>query len=107
MGPRSCTQGEGGIYLRSRAAREGGLHTWAQQLSQHNATSSERGEIKVKRRACAHTDTKKKKKQTGKLKSSQKEIHKRLKAKKTPKEKSIYQPLRAVEINFFNVKVNK
>lgn len=62
MGTRSCTQGEGGIYLRSRAAREGGLHTWARQLSQHNATSSERGEIKVKRRACAHTDTKKKKK---------------------------------------------
>lgn len=104
MGPRSCTQGEGGIYLRSRAAREGGLHTWAQQLSQHNATSSERGEIKVKRRACAHTDTKKKKKQTGKLKSSQKEIHKRLKAKKNSKRKKHIPALKSCGNQLFQCK---
>lgn len=74
---------------------EGGLHTWARQLSQHNATTSRRGEIKVKRRACTHTKTWEEKKTQSnreiKIKSKGKTM-KKYKAKKTPKEKAYTSP---------------
>lgn len=56
---------------------------------------------------CTHRHKKEKKTNREIKIESKRNTQKTQSKKKTPKEKSIYQPLRAVEINFFNVKVNK